>query len=197
VLLVAGTVHVVLFGFVSWWIQEPPQDFVLQPLAVAMHATHGGDMDVFGIMQRLGIPKSIPALLSMVFFVLSGFASMFLRSKDDLLTLSLLALIAYTIFLHRSYDNVVFIFPLWYCMKHGLRQPIGRLFCALLILAWYTSPLVAVVQVVQQDIGAPFLSSWLSSSLYLVTLTVLYGTLGYLIYLHWAKDVSSDRVTVA
>jgi hypothetical protein len=193
VVLIAGAIHVLLLGFVSWWIQEQPQHLLLQPLAAAMLDTWGAYMDVFGLMERLGLHKSIAALSSIILLALTGLGSMFLRSKDELLTLSLLALISYVIFLHRWYDNVVFIFPLWYCMKDGLTQSIGKLFCGLLILAWYTSPLLALAQIVQQHVEAPFLLSWLNSGLYAITVTLLYGTLGYLIYLHIVERATYTR----
>jgi hypothetical protein len=182
-LLVASTIHVILIGFISWWIGEPPQHFVLKPMEVALATARVGDMDIFGILQRVGFDQSVPSLLSPVLFATCAVASMFVRSKDDLLSLCLLALISYTIFFHLAYDIILLIFSLWYCMRHGIHDFVTVLFAGLIGTTWY------LLQVVS------FVSDRTASALHGGATVLLYGTLVYLVALQFSGgDVSARRV---
>jgi hypothetical protein len=95
-------------------------------------------------------------------------------------------------FFHQWYDIMILVFPFWYCMKHGIARPITWLFCALIVLAWYTSPLIALLEAAQRHVqGLPALSSWMTSGVYVVTTILLYATIAYLIYLQFPKRVGA------
>jgi hypothetical protein len=151
-----------------------------------MAETPIGDMDIFGILQRMGLERSISARLAAVLFAFCGVGSMFLRNKDDLMNLCLLSLTSYVVFYHQGYDLVILVFPLWYCMKHGITNPITALFAGLIILTWYLQAVVALVET-QQRFNLSVLSFWMNSGLHAATTILLYGTIAYLTYLHFAK----------
>lgn len=181
VILVAVLVHALLTVLLAWWIHVSPEQLVLQPLRVAMLSTGNSALDIFGLAQRIGVDKSLTSVISLGLLAACGLVGRLGEGRDDLLTLALLSLVACAIFFHLTYDYVVLVFPLWYCLKHGIRHRPPQLLAALVVLMWYAGSVLTIAG--RQD-GSPIPAEGLAvarTALLWLTTVMLYGTIGYLI----------------
>jgi Glycosyltransferase family 87 len=175
-LVAAAAIHLLLLLALSWWLGESAHELLRQPFAVALSVTRLGEMDVPSVLQQLGVDSSMATSVSTLLFVLCALASLVVRSQDDLLTLCVLALLSYTIVFHFAYDIMVLVFVLWYCLAYAVPATLLRLFVALIVLTWYAGSALAVAEQVLSL--PPHLVAPARSVLHIVSIILLYGTLG-------------------
>lgn len=145
-LITALLIHTLLTGIMAMWLHESPFALIRQPFQVAAMATTIGDYDIFSLSRMMGLGELIPAVLALIILLaLTVIPPIRAKFISPLHALSTLALIAYILFFHRSYDLILLIFPLWLIMQPvptqspslwgGLRG--GWLVALLIILAWH------------------------------------------------------------
>lgn len=117
-IFVAVGIHFVATLGIGIYLDDSPIRLVLQSLKVGATLTGGGLTDIASVMAQFGVvdigfwANIGYALWSIVLLLLLS-----LKRFDDLLTLSLLAVISNVMFYHRIYDFVTLFFPVVYIIK--------------------------------------------------------------------------------
>ena len=143
--------------------------------------TRSGLMDLTALAERLFTDWSlIGGIAALVLIGLS--ALILLRSKplDNLLLLSILAMLSCVAFFHLRYDLVILVFLLGYLVKTGLNHPTGILFATTLALNWYVVRIVEWIPI-RWDIP---LSHAIDTWFYAFTAAAFWGTFLYVLTRH-------------
>lgn len=110
---VCAAIHIVLSALIGWHVGECPVVMILESIKVAGSLTAAGDADVASVVFSLGsVHVKEWALAGYVFYGLLCFALCFMKGHDDLLRISVFAVLANVMFYHRVYDLVTLVFPL-------------------------------------------------------------------------------------
>ena len=112
--LIAVVLHLVATIGCGLYIHESPFVLVVQSLKVGAGLTAGGACDLASLMRQIGLDQYRTIWATIYYVVFSGLlvGLLFMKKRDDLLSLSLLGVISSVMFYHRSYDFVVLVFPL-------------------------------------------------------------------------------------
>lgn len=183
VLLLAVAAHIVLTFFASLWTHSSPVDLLLGPMKVALLGGTGhGYLDISALAYKLGIShRLIPVIICVALTLLATIVMIKRGTGDDLLILSMLALLSYVLFLHLVYDLVLLIFPLCYVLRNGLDGILAFLFAACVALNWYVTRLVCFLT---SRFESPF-GGYLDTYYYVVVIFLFYACLAYALLHLW------------
>ena len=189
-LLTAIIIHVFLTGIMALWLHENPLTLIRQPFQVAAMATTIGDYDIFSISRAIGSGELIPAVLSLItLLALTIVGAKYISPLHNLRAISILALTAYIVFFHRSYDLILLIFPLWLIMQpfpnsyqiKGDRSPHlwgglrgGWVIALLVILAWHGRRLFLLLLTLLPETVADPLYTILLTTLFFIHIAALF-----------------------
>jgi len=150
---IAFAIHAALTLFAAAWLWESPVGLVRQSLAVASALYDKGYIDVAALLRHLDVtlPRAAVLLTQGTLAAAAVWAGLARRDRDDLLLLSVLAMVSIVVLYHRSYDIVVLVFPL----ARLLQERPGRwglfdyLLAACIILTFYVFEGVLRVNIVK------------------------------------------------
>lgn len=112
-MVVCASIHIVLSMLIGWHVGEDPIVMILESVRVAGCLTAAGDADIASVALSLGsLSVKEWALAGYVFYGLICLAACFMKGHDDLLRISVFAVLANVMFYHRVYDFVSLVFPL-------------------------------------------------------------------------------------
>ena len=111
----AVILHVLATMGCGLYLHESPLVLVMQSVKVGAGLTGHGMCDISSFMWQLGVDNFATwAIGGYVLFGLLLLGLAFCKRRDDLLGVSVLAVISNVMFYHRDYDLVTLIFPLAY-----------------------------------------------------------------------------------
>ena len=110
---VCAAIHIVLSALIGWHVGENPIVMIVESMRVAGGLTAAGDADIASVALSMGSACVKEwALVGYVFYGFLCFALCFIKGHDDLLRISVFAVLANVMFYHRVYDLVTLVFPL-------------------------------------------------------------------------------------
>lgn len=120
---ICAALHVILSVVIGLYVGESPIGMVAESMKLAGSLTAAGDADVASAALSLGSAHVREwAFVGYVFYGLLCFVPCFVKSKDDLLKISILAVIANVMFYHRVYDFVTLVFPFAVVLRDWCRR---------------------------------------------------------------------------
>jgi len=140
VLSVSVEVHVVFTLFVAFWIKEWPHEFFFKSLQVNLSTLMPGDVNLSSLAEKYSLPSLFTIAGSLVILAMTAWSIFKYKGQalfDDLLLLSFLSVVSYTLLYHLRYDLVVLIFPLWMLAYNKLDKLMIGLTSLLVATAWF------------------------------------------------------------
>ena len=175
-MIVAGLVHIVLLAVAGFWTGESPMRLMQDYLEVVGLFPVSGDLDIFGLLIRLGGDAKRWAPLAMVvLFALTSLAAFRSSARSDLWQLSFLAVASCIVIIHHQYDFIVLLLPLAYLCANGVRNMSSMFFLLSVITTWYLRKAAELGDRLLPD-AAPVSMEEL---IYFLTASVFYSALLY------------------
>jgi hypothetical protein len=152
IVIEAASIHIGLLLFLAAWLGQNPVNLLLAPLPFMGQLKASGFIDVFSLMQWLGVNSPLaPFALSASLSVIGLCVVLFRQQSDELLTFSILSIVSCLWVYHRIYDLVVLIVPLCFVLKRAKshvvlstngwaekgRQAFFWLVIVMLVTTWY------------------------------------------------------------
>ena len=138
VIFMCAGVHVALTLGAGLYLGENPIVLVLQSLKVGGMLVAQGDADLASAIRSFGVENvGSLALVGYLFYGLLALAVAFLGCREELLGLSIFAVISNVMFYHRIYDFVVLIIPLVLILQSACRAWVVRALVAINIVACF------------------------------------------------------------
>lgn len=156
----AALLHFVATIGCGLYLHESPILLVAQSLKVSAGLTASGTCDIASLVRELGF-ASVAFWAACGYWVFGALLVLlsFARRRDDLLALSLLAVISNVMFYHRAYDYVSLAFPLAYAFvetKRATRSFTFFKWILVFVIAWTFYGNRIMVQAGIHVVGADF-----------------------------------------
>jgi hypothetical protein len=124
IVIEAAAIHISLLLFLAAWLDQTPVSLLLAPLPFMTQLKASGFIDVFSLIQWLGVSTpSAPYALS-AFLCVTGLCVALFWLSDELLTFSILSIVSCLWVYHRIYDLVVFAVPLCFVLRRAQNRVI-------------------------------------------------------------------------
>ena len=159
-IILAALLHLVATIGCGFHLHESPVLLVIQSLQVGAGLTASGACDIASLARELGFASvAVWAKYGYLLFGALLLLLSFARRRDDLLVLSLLAVISNVMFYHRAYDYVSLVFPLAYALAGTKRETRSFAFfkwILILVIAWTFYGIRIMVQAGIHVVGVDF-----------------------------------------